>query len=107
MRIVTANEFESVVLNAATPILVDFYADWCGPCRAIAPNVEAVADQVKDIAVVKFDVDSDQGQTAGKHGVRGIPSLILFVGGKAVTSIVGYRATDEIKEAIAQALASK
>lgn len=107
MRIVTASEFESVVIKSATPILVDFYADWCGPCRAIAPNVEAFAAQTKDIAVVKFDVDSDSGVIAGKQGVRGIPALLLFVDGQVVTSIVGYHATEEIAEAVKEALASK
>lgn len=106
MRTIAANEFESVVLKSPTPVLVDFYADWCGPCRAIAPNVDAFAVATPDITVVKFDVDSDT-QTAVAHGVRGIPALLLFVGGQVVTSVVGYCSTEEISEAIAKALASK
>ena len=86
---VTDNNFESDVLNSDKPTLVDFWAEWCGPCRAIAPTVEAVAEQLEGKAnVVKMDVDNNIN-TPQRYGIRGIPTLIVFKNGQEQERYVG------------------
>ena len=86
---VSDSTFEAEVLLSATPVLIDFWAPWCGPCRAIAPVVEELAlEYAGKLKVVKMNVD-DNPQTPGKYGVRGIPNLIVFKGGKVAEQIVG------------------
>jgi thioredoxin 1 len=81
--------FDAEVVNSTVPVLVDFWAVWCGPCRMIAPIVEELAGEYGDkLKVAKVDVDSNPG-VAGKYGIRSIPSLYLFKGGKVVEMIVG------------------
>ena len=81
--------FERSVLASDVPVLVDFWAEWCGPCRAVAPHVESIATKFEGKAkVVKLDVDSSP-QTAAKYGVRSIPALLLFKGGEVVDKIIG------------------
>jgi len=94
---VTDETFESEVLQAETPTLVDFWAEWCGPCRMVAPAVEALAEEYDGkIRVAKLDVDQNR-QTPMRYGVQGIPTLILFKDGEIATRIVGFRP----KEALA------
>jgi thioredoxin 1 len=81
--------FEQVVLKSEVPVLVDFWAPWCGPCRMIAPAVEAIAaERPGQLKVVKLNVD-DNPATPQKYGIMGIPTLILFKGGEAKETIVG------------------
>lgn len=85
----TDDNFESEVLHSDQPVLVDFWATWCGPCRTIAPTIEELASEYEGRAkVVKLDVDNNP-QTAMKYGIRSIPSLLFFKGGKPVDQMVG------------------
>jgi thioredoxin 1 len=87
---VSDDTFEKEVLQSSQPVLVDFYADWCGPCRAIAPIVEEIARDLSDrLKVVKLDVDQNP-QTAMQYGVQSIPTLIIFKNGKEVERLIGY-----------------
>jgi thioredoxin 1 len=90
MLYVSDDTFEKEVLQSSQPVLVDFYADWCGPCRAIAPIVEEIARELSDrLKVVKLDVDQNP-QTAMQYGVQSIPTLIIFKNGKEVERLIGY-----------------
>jgi len=82
-------DFDEKVLKSNKPVLVDFYANWCGPCKMIAPYLDNIADEFKDkVTVAKLDVDQN-GQSAMRYGVRGIPTMILFVNGQQSEVIVG------------------
>ena len=85
----TDTEFENKVINSEKPILVDYWAEWCGPCKMIAPILEEVANEMSDkVLVGKLNVD-ENSQTPPKYGIRGIPTLILFKNGEAVGTHVG------------------
>ncbi len=86
---VTDANFAESVIKSPLPVLVDFWAEWCGPCRMIAPTVEALAaDYAGRLTVGKLNVDNSPA-TAGQYGVRSIPTLLLFKGGEVVESVVG------------------
>jgi thioredoxin 1 len=103
---VTDAQFESEVLKAETPVLVDFWAPWCGPCRMVAPIVEELADEYgPKVKVVKVNTD-DNVNTATSYGIRSIPTLILFKSGKPVGQITGFRPKGDLKRIIDRALAS-
>ncbi len=85
----TDDGFDKDVLSSEMPVLVDFWAEWCGPCRMMGPTVDQVAtDYAGKIKVGKLDVDSNQ-QTASRYGIRGIPTVLLFKGGQVVEQKVG------------------
>jgi len=87
---VGADNFQNEVLQAAGPVVVDFWAEWCGPCRMLAPVVEKVADKLSgQLKVVKCNTDENQ-EIAVKYGVRGIPNLIFFNNGQVVGQSIGY-----------------
>jgi thioredoxin 2 len=88
---VTDASFEGTVLRATTPVLLDCWADWCAPCHALAPTIDAVArDYAGRVTVAKLDVDANP-VTAGRLGVRSIPTLLLFRGGQLVDRLVGVQ----------------
>ena len=100
----TDQNFESEVLGADKPTLVDFWAEWCGPCKQIAPTVEALADEFEGkLRVGKLNIDENPS-TPTKFGIRGIPTLIIFKGGEPVNQVVGVRSKADLKAAIEKSL---
>jgi thioredoxin 1 len=100
VRAVSDSSFEKEVLQSEKPVLVDFWAEWCPPCRMLAPTVEAVAEQYADSAdVVKLNVDENPS-TAGAYGIKGIPTLILFREGKEVERVVGAISKESISRIV-------
>ena len=97
---VTDNSFETEVLKSKVPVLVDFWAPWCAPCRAIAPIVEELSSEMAGkVKVVKVNID-DHTEVASKLGIRSIPTLKLFVNGSEVNQMVGSASKDAIKRLI-------
>jgi thioredoxin 1 len=88
---VTDGSFDAEVLQSDQPVIVDFWAEWCGPCRQIAPVIKEVADEFEGrVKVVKLNVD-ESPQTAGKYGIRSIPTLLSFKDGQVVEQVMGAR----------------
>ena len=96
----TEANFDSTLKGSAVPVLVDFWAEWCAPCKRLAPTIDAVAVELDGkLAVGKLNVDEHPGVT-GRFGIRGIPTMILFKGGQAVEQIVGLVSKDELKKMV-------
>ena len=102
---VTDANFDQEVLQSEQPVLVDFWATWCGPCKAIGPIVESVAAAYEGkLKVAKVNVDQN-GATPSRYGIRGIPALLFFKGGKVTDQIVGYVPQSVIEEKVKSLLA--
>jgi len=101
---ISDSTFDNVVLKSETPVLVDFWATWCGPCKMIAPVLEEIATE-KDgqIKIAKLDVDQNP-DSAQKFGVMSIPTLILFKNGAEVSRVVGYRSKNQLVQQLDKAI---
>lgn len=101
---VTDNDFDAVVLKASTPVLVDFWAPWCGPCRAVAPLVDELAVEYDGkVLVAKMNVDENPA-TPGTYGIRSIPCFILFKNGQVVDQVAGAGTKSSFQTLIGKAL---
>ena len=99
---VTDGTFESSVLKSSLPVLVDFWAPWCGPCRAIGPVIDELAIEFEGkVAIFKMNVDENPA-TPGKYGIRAIPTLILFKDGQVVEQVTGAVSKSNLKDLITQ-----
>ena len=95
-----STNFEKDVLKSDKPVLVDFWAEWCGPCRTLGPILEEVAGEVGENAtIVKVNVD-ENNDLAQKYGIRGIPTMIFFKNGEAAKTLVGLQPKEEIKKTL-------
>ncbi|MCK5916064.1 MAG: thioredoxin [Deltaproteobacteria bacterium] len=101
VTVVTDESFAELLKSSETPVLIDFFATWCGPCKAISPILDEFAGENSDkIKVVKLNVDENP-RTPSKYGVRGIPTLILFNQGKEIDKVVGMTSKDALEKMLA------
>ena len=100
MSVIKLNEenFEGEVLNASQSVIVDFYADWCGPCKMMSPIIDEIAEELENVKVGKINVDNNQ-DLAAQYDVMSIPTIMIFKNGKAVQTFVGVTDKEKIKQA--------
>ncbi|MHA6287719.1 thioredoxin TrxA [Maricaulis sp. CAU 1757] len=103
-KAVSDESFENDVINADGPVLVDFWAEWCGPCKQISPALEEIAQEMQgELTIAKVNID-DHPMTPGKYGVRGIPTLMIFKDGQVVSTKIGAMAKGKITEWVKETL---
>lgn len=103
----TDEDFEEKVLKSRLPVLVDFYADWCGPCQQAAPVIEELAEEYKDkVLIGKVNVDENHN-TSGKYGIMSIPTMVVFKGGREVERVSGFGGKEGVVKLINKVLQSK
>ena len=102
---VSDSEFESEVLSSSTPVLVDFWAEWCGPCRHLAPIIDELSAELNNIKVTKVNIDNSP-EAPQKYGVRGIPTLMIFKDGKVIGTKVGALPKSKLVEWINETVAA-
>jgi thioredoxin 1 len=102
---VTDNNFDAEVLESDSPVLVDFWAPWCGPCRVVAPVLEAIASERDDLRIVKLDIDENP-QTAARFQVLSIPTMILFKGGQPVHTVIGAYPKNRLEQELEPVLSA-
>ena len=95
MKVINKKEFEELVINSKGVVLVDFFANWCGPCKMLAPVLEQVANDVPECKIYKVDVDEEEA-LAMSYKVQSIPNLVLFVDGKPVETSLGYKPKEQL-----------
>lgn len=106
VKLIVPGEFDAEVTNASTPVVVDFFATWCGPCKSLAPRLDKVADQfIGKIKFVKINIDESQ-ELASKYRIEGVPTLLFFQKGKIVDSVVGLPSAGVLKQKV-ESLATK
>jgi len=104
LGVATDDNFEGEVLKSDKPVLIDFWAPWCGPCKAIGPVVEELAEKFKDsVKVMKLNVDENQ-KTAVNYGVRSIPTLLLFKEGKVLDTLIGLVPKERLEDFVKKSL---
>ena len=92
---ITKENFESEVINSETPVLLDFFANWCGPCKMLAPILDEIASETDAVKIGKINVD-DEGELARAFGITSIPCLVLMEGGKEARRSLGYRPKEDV-----------
>lgn len=100
-RVTNTQEFNEEVLNGKGVVLVDFFATWCGPCKALSPILDELAEKVKDVKIVKVDIDADS-DLASEYRVMSVPTLKIFKDGEVKESLVGGRPLEELEAKLAE-----